>query len=261
MYRLDQLDTLKWNEIREIELAPQERVHLLDTRGLDITDIGEGVGPQQFLGHVFGAIQMLVSFTSRTVVVSRAPSAASTCGARTRLVTHANPAAVKKRRRLCVIELPSHHLFVLPVGKTNLGRSRRLSNGQHHAPTPFTRRVKKSPRPWPVRSRLNHQMSTAMRHPIPGASQFGRIKSLLARIKSLFDRLGNLPRGSAKINHLAARVCPGRPRNRIFPGIFPALREIRAPASPAPRPASVGGAARGPGVRRWACYRSTPSGR
>jgi hypothetical protein len=62
--------------------------------------------------------------------------------------------------------------------------------------------------------------------PIAGASRFGRIKSLLGRIKSLFDRLGNLPRGSAKINHLAALLRPRTAAQSGFSRYFPGAQGI-----------------------------------
>src|ERR1700730_5309327 len=50
-----------------------------------------------------GAIQMLPSFTSRTVVVSSGPSAANAGGMRTRRAAPANDRVVRSRRRVCVI--------------------------------------------------------------------------------------------------------------------------------------------------------------
>jgi hypothetical protein len=70
--------------------------------------------------------------------------------------------------------------------------------------------------------------------PIAGASQLGRINSLLDRINSLFGHLGNLPGGAAKINHLAALVrsqTPPKPRiSQYLPGVQGrAKRDTRAP--------------------------------
>src|SRR5690242_3593237 len=54
-----------------------------------------------------GAMQTLPSFTSRTVVVSRAPSAAAAGGARRRPAAPASERPVRKPRRVCVLGIKS----------------------------------------------------------------------------------------------------------------------------------------------------------